>query len=306
MSARGRDRRAATEPRRGLLSGMSAQPMDSMPRMRTSFTRGLAATWSSPLIVGTLLAWLLLEWILLVTLGYPGPFAWLAHVSAPTPLSTPTDLTLSTGILGFQRGLLFVFGTAAVHALWFSLLTGMVIDAVESGSATRWGAIRGLRAFPVVFALHVIGVAVVFVAQIIASLGGSSLALVIQIAALVVATWVFAFAPIISVTEQRRLMDCLGRSVRAARMPGSGNLTFAAIYAVPVYATFLAPGVPGILLGVNPDVGAWAFVVLMNLLHVAIVGAWAYRYLAIADEVSEAPPRPTRDRAGAGRSGRRR
>jgi len=115
----------------------------------------------------------------------------------------------------------------------------------------------------------------------------------------------FAFAPIISITEHRRLMDCLGRSVRAARLPGSGNLTFAAIYAVPVYATFLAPGVPGILLGVNPSAGAWAFVVLMNLLHIAIVGAWALRYLAIADEVPEAPARPTRDRA-ADRSGRRR
>jgi hypothetical protein len=115
----------------------------------------------------------------------------------------------------------------------------------------------------------------------------------------------FAFAPIISITEHRRLMDCLGRSVRAARLPGSGNLTFAAIYAVPVYATFLAPGVPGILLGVNPSAGAWAFVVLMNLLHVAIVGAWVFRYLAIADEVPEAPARPTRDR-DADRSGRRR
>jgi hypothetical protein len=284
---------------------MSAPAMDSMPRIRTSFTRGLAATWSSPMIVGSLLGWLVVEWILVVAFGYPGPFAVLAHISAPTPLSTYTDLTLSTGLLGLQRGLLFVFGIAAVHALWFSLLTGMVIDAVESGSATRWGAIRGLRAFPVVFALHVIGVAVVFVAQIVAAIGGSSLALVIQMAALVVATWVFAFAPIISVTEHRRLFDCLGRSVRAARLPGSGNLTFAAIYAVPVYATFLAPGVPGILLGVNPPTGAWAFVTLMNLLHIAIVGAWAFRYLAIADEVPDAPPRQTRDR-GSDRAGPRR
>jgi hypothetical protein len=44
----------------------------------------------------------------------------------------------------------------------------------------------------------------------------------------------------------------------------------------------------------------------MNLLHVAIVGAWAYRYLAIADEVPDAPPRPTRDRAGSDRSRSRR
>ena len=159
-----------------------------------------------------------------------------------------------------------------------------------------------------VLALHVIGVAVVFAAQIVAALGGGGLALIVQMAALVVATWVFAFAPVIAVTEHRRLMDCLGRSIRAARMPGSGNLTFAAIYAVPIFATFLAPGLPGVLLDVNPPFSAWIYVVFMNLLHAAIIGAFAFRYLAVAEEVPEAPVRsaPSRERAGArGARGRR-
>jgi fumarate reductase subunit C len=287
---------------------MSATPMEAMPRIRTAFTRGLAGTWSSPLVVGSLLAWLLAEWLVVVALGYPGPFALLAHVSAPTPLSTFTDLYLSTGILGAQQGLLFVFGAAAVHALWFSVLVGLAVETIESGDATRWGAIRGLRAFPVVLALHVIGVAVVFAAQIVAALGGGGLALIVQMAALVGATWVFAFAPVIAVTERRRLTDCLGRSVRAARMPGSGNLTFAAIYVVPIFATFLTPGLPGVLLGVNPPYGAWIYVVLMNLLHAAILGAFALRYLAIADEVPEAAVRaaPSRGRAGSTRERRER
>ena len=310
MSSRSRSGKSAPEPppRRGLLSGMSAPPLDSMPRIRTSFTRGLAGTWSSPLIVGSLLVWLLGEWLVAVALGYPGPFALLAHVSAPTPLSTFTDLSLSTGILGVRQGLLFVFVTAAVHALWFSLLVGLAIETIESGSSTRWGAVRGLRAYPVVLALHVIGVAVVFAANIVAGLGGGGLAFIIQLAALVVTTWVFAFAPVIAVTEHRRLMDCLGRSIRAARMPGSGNLTFAAIYAVPIFATFLTPGLPGVLLDVNPPFSAWIYVVFMNLLHAAIIGAFAFRYLAVADEVPEAPVRsaPSRERAGArGARGRR-
>ena len=105
-----------------------------------------------------------------------------------------------------------------------------------------------------------IGVAVVFAAQIVAAIGGTGLALIIQMAALVVATWVFAFAPVIAVTEHRRLMDCLGRSVRAARLPGSGNLTFAAVYVVPIFATFLSPGLPGVLLDVSPPFTAWIYV----------------------------------------------
>jgi hypothetical protein len=280
---------------------MSAPPMDSMPRMRTSFTRGLAGTWSSPVVVGSLLAWLIAEWLVVVALGYPGPFALLAYVSALTPMSTFTDLSVSIGILGVRQGLLFVFGAAAVHAIWFSLLVGLAIETIESGGATRWGAIRGLRAFPVVFALHVIGVAVVFATDVLAALGGLGLALMIRTAGLVVATWVFAFAPVIAVTEHHRLMACIGRSIRAARMPGSGNLPFAAIYVVPVYATLLARGLPGALLDVNPPYTAWTYVVLMNLLHTAILGAFALRYLAVADEVPEAPvpgTTPSRERPG--------
>lgn len=306
-TGRGSERASAPPPRRGLLSGMSAPPMDSMPRMRTSFTRGLAGTWSSPVVVGSLLAWLIAEWLVVVALGYPGPFALLAYVSAPTPLSTFTDLSVSIGVLGVRQGLLFVFGAAAVHAIWFSLLVGLAIEGIESGHATRWGAIRGLRAFPVVFALHVIGVAVVFATDIVAALGGRGLALLIRMAGLVVATWVFAFAPVIAVTEHRRLMECLGRSIRAARMPGSGNLPFAAIYVVPVYATLLAPGLPGALLDVNPPYSAWIYVVLMNLLHAAIIGAIALRYLAVAEEVPDVRVRTSRPgQRPAGRDSKRR
>ena len=104
MSARDAGRRGAVAPRRGLFSGMSVPPMDSMPRMRTAFTRGLAATWSSPVLVGAVLGWLLVEWLVVVAAGYPGPFAALAYVSAPVPHGTLSDLILFVGILGTSRG----------------------------------------------------------------------------------------------------------------------------------------------------------------------------------------------------------
>jgi hypothetical protein len=272
--------------------------MDSMPRIRTAFTRGLAGTWSSPLVVGSLLGWLIVEWVVIVALGYPGPFSLLAHLSAPTPFSTLPDLSVSIGVAGVQRWVFLVFFTAAVHAVWFSWLVGLAIETLESGRASRWGGIRGLRAFPIVFVLHVIGVVVVvFGLGAAAAIGGSGLAFLLQLAVFAVATWAFAFAPVIAVAEHRGLRDCLGRSIRAARMPGSGNLTLAAIYVVPVFATLVSPGVPGALLGVDPDVSAWAFVVLMNLAHAAMVGAFAMRYLAIADEVPDAPVRPASARS---------
>ncbi|HET9672773.1 MAG TPA: hypothetical protein VFQ40_07990 [Actinomycetota bacterium] len=261
--------------------------------MTTAFTRGLAATWSSPVIVGALLGWIVLEWLLLVAAGYPGPFAALAYVSAPIPHSALSDLIVFIGILGVSRGLFFVFAAGAVHALWFAILTGLAVEAIETGRASRWGAIRGFRAFPVSFALHVLGVPVLFAAQLVTQLGGG-FGLLLQVAILAAVTWLFGFAPVIAVAEHRRMTDALGRSVRAARLSGSGNLTFATVYSVPVYATTVAllfGSVPGADLAVNPPPAAWLFVLGLNLLHTAILAALAMRYLATAAEVPDAPPR---------------
>ena len=145
-----------------------------------------------------------------------------------TTLLPPADLTavagpvLRPGDPGWRAEIAIAGATCALVCLPCMIYGAIAVGSPfpESGRATRWGAIRGLRAFPVVFALHVIGVAVVFATDIVAALGGLGLALMIRTAGLVVATWVFAFAPIIAVMEHHRLMECLGRSIRAARMPG--------------------------------------------------------------------------------------
>ena len=301
------------QPRRGLFSGMAVPPMDSMPRIRTAVGRGVVAVWSSPVIVGAILAWLLVEWLVAVALGYPGPIALLAHIPAPPPIGTITDYSLATGILG-PRGLSLIFLIAAVHALWQAVLTGLAIEVVETGRASRWGAVRGLRAFPVAFAVRVMGLMALIAAQLLLSFGGGTgIGLLGQVGVFVIVAWLLAYAPVIAVAEPRRLLDCLGRSVRAARMPGSGSLTFAALYVIPVFATFFALPVPGVVLDVNPPFPAWIFVVGLNLLHTAMLAALAIRYLAISTEVPEPPPRraPAREarpkvaRASGGRRPRR-
>jgi hypothetical protein len=44
---------------------------------------------------------------------------------------------------------------------------------------------------------------------------------------------------------------------------------------------------PGSLLGVNPSIGAWLVVLATSLVHLVFQSAFAYRYLAVADEVPE-------------------
>ena len=78
------------------------------------------------------------------------------------------------------------------------------------------------------------------------------------------------------------------------RLPGSNNLTLAVLYAVPSFALLLAP-LPGSLIGVNPSVGAWTISILINVLQMAAVAMFAFRYLAIGADVPDAPaPRDAR------------
>jgi hypothetical protein len=44
------------------------------------------------------------------------------------------------------------------------------------------------------------------------------------------------------------------------------------------------------LIGVNPSAGAWAASILINVLQMAAVAMFAFRYLAIGGNVADAPP----------------
>ena len=70
----------------------------------------------------------------------------------------------------------------------------------------------------------------------------------------------------IAADEGRGIAESLGRSVRAARLPGAGNLMFAALYVVSVDRRAGRPRQarqPGS--GVNPSIAAWVFVLVVNL-----------------------------------------
>jgi hypothetical protein len=108
---------------------------------------------------------------------------------------------------------------------------------------------------------------------------------------LVVGIYLFGFAPTIAAAEGRSVPDCLSRSIRAGRMPGAGNLGFAMLYVIPAIAVLLIPGKPGSGIGVNPTIGAWVFVLAINLLQISILAAYSFRYLSVADDVPERAPR---------------
>ena len=299
------------EPRRGFLDSLFAPRVPGltpMPRIRTSFVRGIVTVMGSPVLVIAPIVFVYVFWVTLVAAGYQGPFAPLVSSLALPPVGSGLDLTLATSLFGAQGGLVGVLVLLVVRAVVLAFLTAAVVEVLDAGKVSAAGLRRGLRALPTTFATCIIGVGILTISIYFAPVLGPGFGILIQFGGLALGIYLFAFAPIIAVEEGRSMPDALSRSVRAARMPGAGNASFAALY---IFVLYIVPAIAvtagahafGNLIGVNPTVWAWLFVLVVNLMNVAFLATFAFRYLSIAHEVPDAPARSSR--TAAARGGRR-
>ena len=294
-----RDPKPAPQPerRRGLLDSVfapKAPASATMPRIRTALARGVVTVIGSPaLVIGTI-AFVFVFWLVLVAAGYQGPLAPLANLLALPPVGTSLDASLATSLFGLQGGLYGILVFLVVRAVILGLATAAIVQALDQGHVTTGSLRVGIKAFPVTLSVCIIGVGILTAASIAGPLLGPGIGILLQVGGLVIGTAFFVFAPAIAVSEGRSMPDCLARSVRAARMPGAGNLTLAALYVVPAVAVIVAPGKPGNVIGVNPTISAWGFAILVNVLHLALLAAFAFRYLSVAHEVPDAPVKKAR------------
>ena len=258
-----------------------------MPTIRTSLARGVVTVAGTPVLAIAAVVVVAVEWLGALALGYEGPFALFVSALALPPVGTSFDATLSTALFGLQGGFFAILGFVALRAVAQALLVAAIVDVLRASPLGRWTMVRALHTLPVTLAVNVAGVGLLTLASLLGPLLGPAFGLLIQMGALVGGVYLLSFAPVIAAGEGRRLSDALGRSVRGARLPGAGNLTFAAIYVVASIAVLVAPGKPGTELGVNPSAGAWVLVLVTNLLHLAVQAGVAFRYLSVSDEVPE-------------------
>jgi hypothetical protein len=262
-----------------------------MPRIRTSFARGVTVVAGTPALAIGAVALVVGEWLGAVALGYEGPFALFVSALALPPVGTSFDATLSTSLFGLRGGFFAILGFVVLRAMIQAVFVAASVEVLRASPFGRWTAVRALRTLPAALAVGMASVGLLTLASIVGPILGPAFGLLIQMAVLVGGIYLLAFAPVIAADEGRRLADSLGRSVRAARMPGAGNLTLAAIYVVASIALLVLPSKPGTELGVNPTVAAWVLVLVASLLQVVMQATVAFRYLAVAGEVPEAAPK---------------
>jgi hypothetical protein len=284
----------ATQPaRKNFFEGLlTPRYVDStMPKKSTSLGRGAITAAASPVIVGSTIVVVLAAWLVFVALGFQGPFALMTSFLALPPLGTVFD----SGLVGRLTRLpptVSIFGLIALRSLLLAVFTAFVLDAMTGVRQDRWSIVRGLRILPLALAVNILALGLTIATRILGSLLGPGPGFLAVVATLVGGVYLFAFAPVIALSEGRGMPESLSKSVRAARMPGTTNLAFAALYGLAMLAVLFGSG--GGKLGVNPSPQGWAVVLFLNFLQVAMMGAFAFRYLSVAGEVPEAQTRKRR------------
>ena len=276
--------------RPGLLGGLfapRAAAVTSMPGIGSSIARGFTAVVTSPVLVVAIPLLVVVEWFVALALGYQGPFTQFAGALAIPPFVTLYDNGLSTALFGPGLGRELILAFVLVRAIVLGLLTAAVVQQLDQDRVDQTALRRGLLVIPTAFAVGIISMLFVTAASLVAAfLVG--LGSVVALAGLVFAVYLFVFAPIMVAAERRSMPEALSRSLRAGRMPGAGNLAFAALY-VLISFIFLQLGLSLARLGVNPTFADWAFVLLANLVQVVFLASFAFRYLSVTDEVPAAP-----------------
>lgn len=291
---------AEEAPRRGFLDSLfsSAPPGSTpFPRILPSLGRGALITVSTPVLLIGVPVLLLAEWLVAVVLGYQGPFITMQLALALPPLGTVFDTTIAGAVSGGVGlgGLVSVFGLLLWRAVLLSVLATVLVERLRTGSVTLWSLRRALRVLPLAIGVNLMSLFVLIVANVAAAFLGSGLQSLVSVGALAVGVYLAAYITTVAADEDRTQSDTARRALRMARQPGAGNLWLAALYVLVNFILLVLP-LPGGLVGVNPSIAAWAVTIALNVLHVVVAAAYAYRYLVAAPEVDDAPA-PRRERA---------
>jgi len=287
-------------PRQPFGSALFGGGSSVMPPIGRSLGRGLLAVVGSPVLVGVAVVVPLLAWLVLLALGFEGSPGRLVDVLALPPISTYFDLGTGASLVGVGPAfLVFTAGSIVIRGILFALLTGMIVDRLESGRVGAYGLLRGVRAIPTLLVVQVLSFSLIVAGNIVFPLLGPGIGFLAFVAALVGGLFFLGFAPAAAIRQARGGLESVRRSGRAAMLPGTRHILLCALYffiALPVVVG-LAPG--GSQITANPTFAAWIFILAVNVVHLAFMAALAYRWIVVEPNVPEEPVRRRRTQSRA-------
>jgi hypothetical protein len=273
----------------GALFGAGPSPL---PPLGRSLGRGFLAVASQPALVVVAFALVAGTWLGLIALGFEGSPGRLVDVLAMPPISTYFDLGTGASLYGMGPAFLLFTGVAiAVRTLVFSVLAGMILESLEDGRVSLYGVLRGLGAIPTVLVVNVLSFSLIVAGNLVFPVLGPGIGFLGFVSALVAGLFFLGFAPTVAIRERRPVVESIRRSGRAAMLPGGRHLILCSLYfflALPVVVGFAPSGTE---ITANPALGTWVFVLVVNVVHLVFMAAFAYRWVVAEPDVPEQPVR---------------
>jgi hypothetical protein len=269
--------------RRGARSG--AVTPSPFPPLPASLARGLWSIAAVPLTLAWTFLSLLLTWAVFVALGQPPTAPLLAVLLSVSPAHLLVDLPVAFDAGGGVAILVALVALALVRAVTFGLLLLLVQGWFQDGRVNLGAAVRRLpAALSGLFTVLLIEAGAMYALFTVA---GGFLGQLAPLA-LVAALYFLAFVPVVAVIEGSSLQQAFRRGFRASRLPGTRHLTLVMVYFLLFfYAASVSPF--GIVTPATPGPLVWAFALVVTLIHAGTLGALAYRWLVVRDQVSGDP-----------------
>ena len=254
------------------------------PPLGVSLARGFQAAGASPTILALAFLATFGGWAAFTALGAdPSPPGMIILMGLP-PIHAFLDVSLVRVVAAdtaWATGLVFVLG--AVRAIVFAMLALLVVGAVRDGSPDLRAALRALpkTALTVFLILSIELAAVLTIPFFLQTLLGPQIAF---LATAVLGLHFLVLAPVIAAAEGGRTAEALKRSFRATRLRGPRHFLLVLAYFSFVFWAANVIGGAG-RAPATPSVLTWAFALLATFVHVAVLGALSFRWLAVRDLV---------------------
>jgi hypothetical protein len=277
-----------SEPRRwGRFLQSRSTGASPFPPLGVSLARGFQAVGASPAILTLAFLATFGGWAAFSALGAdPSPPGMIVLMGLP-PIHAFLDVALVRVVpldTAWATGL--VFGLGAVRALVLGMLALLIVRAVRDGSSDLQGAFRTLpkTALTMFLIISIELAAVLTIPFFLQTLLGPQFAFLITA---VLGLHFLVLAPVIAAAEGGRTADALRRSFRATRLRGPRHfLLVLAYFSFVFWAANVVAG--GARAPATPTMLTWGFALLATFVHMTVLGALAYRWLAVR-ELVEAP-----------------
>jgi hypothetical protein len=275
---------ARTPARRFPFGGGQTGPY---PPLGVSLAVGLRAAGSSPVVLVTAFLTVLAAWGLFAGLGFPMPPGPMAALLALPPLHVLFDAQLVQVVAEGTVALVAVsVGVVAFRAVTLGLLVLLILDGLQHGKPSFRRVIGRLpRVWTGLVQVYLLELALVLVAPLLlGSFLGPQAGNLGILLALVFGLHFLVMAPPVVGTEDLRAQDAIRVSTRAARLPGLRHFGLVFVYFFLVVFVMLQVSPPGLLSPATPSILVWAFVLAATIVHMGVLGAFAYRWLAVRAE----------------------